>query len=78
MVFGIYTAATSTEPGTVQVVALIADGFLPGDFAVVNGNITAGYRPRSTDFSQPTFTVSGGNGAYLTGQMNVTASAVIR
>ena len=78
LVYGIYTAATASAPGTVRVIAAKADGFSVGNFTILNGDITPGFRPRSADFSQPTFTVSDGTGAYLTGQMNVTATAVIR
>lgn len=78
LVFGIYTAATSSLPATVRIIAAKADGFSAGSFSVVNSNIAAGYRPGSADFSQLTYTVSDGAGSNLTGQMNVTASADIR
>lgn len=75
---GIYTAATASAPGTLRVVAIDTDGFDQGDFAVVHGNIQSGYHPRSTDFSQPTYTVSAEDGNDLTSECSISIRAVIR
>ena len=53
---GIYTPATSTTPGTVQVYLVKTDGFSVGDFATVTCNIANGSSPSSSSFSLADFT----------------------
>jgi hypothetical protein len=54
LVSGVYTAATSTLPGTVKVYVASASGFDAGEFCKVNGDIAAGYYPTASSFAQPT------------------------
>jgi len=81
-IVAVYSAATSTLPAKVRILIVKDSGFSAGEFGKVNCDIAAGHYPIAADFQQPTFAVGGWNTATsstvdLTGQLSMTASAVI-
>ncbi len=79
----VYSEATGTLPARVRILITKADGFSAGEFSTVNCDIAAGHYPTATDFQQPAFEAGGWNTATestvdLTGQLSMTASAVIK
>lgn len=79
----VYSAATSSLPGTVQVHIVSATGYAPGEFCKVNADIAAGHYPTASDFQQPTFDAYGwdkntNSNVPLTGQLSLTEAAVIQ
>jgi hypothetical protein len=86
MTLGIYTAATETTMGKVQIFVFRAnsngDGISVGDFSQITCNIAAGYYPAASDFPMPTFQATGlvtptNFTVDLTGQLALTVTAVI-
>jgi len=86
LISGVYTAATGTFPGTVKVLVfnmnLDGTGFNPGEFCKVNADIAAGYSPAASSFATPTLDDatgidSLGSTVILTGQLSLTATAVV-
>jgi hypothetical protein len=82
MIIGVYTAATGTFPGTVNVTVISSGGLTAGDFCTVNANITAGHYPTASSFAAPTLVEATGfdssvNTVTLTGQLSLTATAVV-
>jgi len=87
MISGVYTAATGTFPGTVKVLVFKMNpdgtGFNPGEFCKVKANIAAGYSPAPSSFALPTLDDATGidslsSTVILTGQLSLTATAVVR
>jgi hypothetical protein len=83
MIIGVYTAATGTFPGTVEVSVISPGGMAAGDFCTVNADITAGHYPTASSFAVPTLNDATGidsvpNTVILTGQLSLTATAVVR
>ncbi len=73
MAQGIYTPATSTAPGTVQVFIVKSGGFSAGEFATVTCNFT-GATPSATSFSLSNFAAYNGT---VDSTGNVTNATVI-
>ena len=59
MIDAVYTAATSTTPGQVTIILVKTDGLSTGVFCTVSCDISAGSNPRTSDFIQPIYSVSG-------------------
>jgi hypothetical protein len=84
LVSGVYTPATGTFPGTVRVYVASATGFDPGEFCIVNGDITAGQYPTASNFVQPTLDdvtgydiISQSTVTTLAGQLSLSATAMV-
>jgi hypothetical protein len=80
----VYSAATSTLPGTVKVHIVSATGYAPGEFCKVKCDIAAGHYPTTSSFAQPTLDdvtgtdiISGSTITTLAGQLSLSAIAVI-
>jgi hypothetical protein len=87
LIFGTYSAATGTFPGTVKVYIVKVDpitgaGFNPGEFCKVTGNIAPGVTISTSDFVPPTLDDASGIDAtkstvLLTGELSLTGTAII-
>lgn len=64
-VLGVYSAATSTLPGTVTVDLANEDGFGIGEFVIVNCDIDSGHHPTAHSFSIANLTAWNSNGAEI-------------
>lgn len=58
-ILSVYTAATATTPGQVRILLAKGAGLSAGVFCTVNCDISAGSNPRTSDFAQPAYSVSG-------------------
>lgn len=61
----LYTAASGTYPGTVNVWVLNEAGFGVGEVCTINANIAAGHSPAAADFSIASFLASDAIGSAI-------------
>ena len=67
VVTAVYSAATSTLPGTVRIMIVNANGFGVGEFAKLNCGIASGYNPTANDFTTAHLIAKDGNGTDIAG-----------
>jgi hypothetical protein len=82
-IYGVYTAASGTEPGKVKVVIVSPTGFESGECCKVSCDISSGYSVTASDFIPPTLEEATGIDASfstvtLTQELSLSASVDIQ